>query len=107
MPNTLSDGYALLAFLYAGIALGVVYDICRIIRLTARRRFLRTLSDGAFVLAFFLLFGGTLYAVTGLSLRLYSFAVAGLGAALQQFAFGRGICKRIVKRKRGVSLFSP
>ena len=57
-------------------------------RLTARRRFLRTLSHGAFVLAFFLLFGGTLYAVTGLSLRLYSFAVAGLGAALQQLRDG-------------------
>lgn len=98
MPNTLSDGYALLAFLYAGILLGAVYDVCRIVRLTARRRIVRTLSDAVFTLSFFVLFGGTLYLVTGLALRLYAFVVAALGAMLQQFAFGRSICKRIVKR---------
>ena len=106
MPDTLSDGYALLAFLYAGIVLGIVYDACRIVRLTARTRLPGTLSDIAFVLAFFALFGGALYLVTGLALRLYAFVVAALGAALQQFAFGRAICKRIVKRRAGVSPFA-
>lgn len=105
MPVTLSDGYALLAFLYTGIVLGMAYDACRFVRLTAKRKAFRTLSDVAFTVAFLCIFGFAQYTVTGFRLRAYPYLVAALGAALQQFAFGAGICKRIVKRRGKLSPF--
>ena len=100
MNETLTQGYALLVFLYAGIALGIIYDALRIIRLKFAGRIAGHLLDGVFVCALFLFLGIAFLLATGGELRLYGFLSAAFGAGLQQWAFGRWICKRIVKRRR-------
>lgn len=98
--STLTQGYALLLFVYAGILLGVLYDAARLLRLTAKKRLTMHLSDGLFALAFGAVSMGAFYVTTGGALRLYGFACMALGMTLQQWAFGRPICKLIVNRTK-------
>ena len=99
MQNTLSQGYTFLAYLYAGIVLGIVYSaLCPVMERSGRRA-VAHLADAAFVLVFAAVF----YAVVGLAdsgaIRLYGVLTLCFGAALPWWAFGRAICKRIVKRR--------
>ncbi|MEG1524217.1 MAG: spore cortex biosynthesis protein YabQ [Clostridia bacterium] len=100
MNNTLSQGYALLAFLYAGIVLGILYDVLRVFRLLCKSRFIAHLLDTLFGLLFGLVSMTVFYLVTGGALRVYGFFVMAAGASIQQWAFGWHICKMIVKRTR-------
>ena len=100
MQNTLSQGYAFLAYLYAGVVLGVAFTALRLLQERVNRRAVTHLCDAAFAL----LFAAIFYTVAGLAdsgaIRLYGVVTLCLGAALQWWAFGRTICKRIVKRRR-------
>ena len=98
--STLTQGYALLLFAYAGIVLGVLYDVARLLRLTATRRITGHLTDGLFVLCAGVVSMAAFYAATGGALRLYGFACMALGAALEQWALGLPICKLIVNRRK-------
>lgn len=98
--STLTQGYALLLFIYGGVVLGVLYDAARLMRLFARKRITAHLSDALFTAAFGAVSMGAFYVTTGGALRLYGFCAMGLGMALQQWAFGRPICKLIVNREK-------
>lgn len=100
MIDTLLQGYAAAAFFYAGIVLGICYDVLRLFRLIIDTRTATHVSD----LLFILLFGAVTYAVFFLAtsgvIRAYGLALLAAGAAVQQWAFGRPICKRIVNRRK-------
>ena len=101
MENTLLNGYALLAFLYAGIVAGLVHDLTGLLLSAIHRRLLGFLIDLMLVLALGVLTGGVFYLVTGGALRLYGLILMLLGAMLSRKVFGLPrlrICKRIVKR---------
>lgn len=99
MQNTLSQGYAFLAYLYAGIVLGVGFTALHLLQARIDNRAVTHICDAVFTL----LFAVTFYTVAGLAdsgaIRLYGVVTLCLGAALQWWAFGRTICKRIVKRR--------
>lgn len=105
MDSTLSQSYAAAAFLYAGIILGVFYDVMRLVRLLADVRFITHLTDALFVAAFGIVSYAVFHAATSGVIRPYGLLLLALGAVLQQAAFGRAICKRIVKRRRRLPLF--
>lgn len=102
MDNTLLQGYAAAAFLYAGIVLGMCYDVTRILRLVINRRIVTHVTDGLFVLAFAAWAYTAFFLSTKGMIRLYGIVLMCVGAALQQWAFGRPICKRIVKRRKSL-----
>lgn len=100
MQNTLLQGYTFLAYLYAGIVLGMAYQALSIVAALLDRRAVTHICDAIFVLAFAIV----AYTVIGLAdngvIRLYGLVTMCAGAALQRWAFGDAICKRIVKRRR-------
>ncbi len=100
MDSTLSQGYAAAAFLYAGIVLGVCYDVARVLRLLAEKRLVTHLTDALFVAVFGIVGYAVFHVASYGVIRPYGLALLGLGAAVQQWAFGRPICKRIVKRRK-------
>lgn len=100
MDGTLSQGYAAAAFLYAGCLLGLCYDAARIVRLLADQRIVTHLTDALFVAAFGVIVYIAFHLATCGAIRLYGVILLALGGALQQWAFGRPICKRIVKRRK-------
>ena len=102
MDNTLLQGYAAAAFIYAGIALGICYDMTRILRLLFNRRPMTHIADGLFVLAFAAWAYAAFYAATSGVIRLYGLVLMCLGAALEQWSLGRPICKSIVKRRKSI-----
>ena len=100
MDSTLSQGYAAAAFIYAGIVLGVCYDIVRIFRLLAEKRVVTHLTDALFIVSFSIVGYAVFHVAAYGVIRPYGLVLLGLGAAVQQWAFGRPICKRIVKRRK-------
>lgn len=98
MDTTQTQGYALLLFLYLGAALGIVYDVLRLLRLAFDRRAATAVLDAVFCIAFLLGMGLAYFLVTGGAVRVYGILVTACGMLLQQWAFGLPICKRIVKR---------
>lgn len=100
MDSTLSQSYAALAFAYAGIVLGCCYDVLRLIRLLADRKTVTHLTDLLFVVLFAAIGYLTFHIGTHGVVRPYGLVCMALGAALQQWAFGRAVCKRIVTGRK-------
>lgn len=100
MQNTLSQGYAFLAYLYAGAALSIVYDVCGMLGALFDNRVVSHLLDAVFVLAFALAAYTAIALADDGAIRLYGFITMASGAVLMHWAFGSAICKRIVKRRR-------
>ena len=100
MESTLSQGYAALAFAYVGVVLGVFYDALRLLRLKLDCKAVTNAADALFVLALFTGCYAAFHLCTSGTVRLYGLCCILAGAALQQWAFGRAICKRIVKRRK-------
>ena len=98
MDSTLSQWVAALTFAYAGIVLGCCYDVLRLARLLLDRRPITHVADAIFVAAFAAVAYAAFHICTSGVVRAYGMICMALGAALQQWAFGRVICKRIVKR---------
>ena len=98
MENTLLNGYAFLAFLYAGIVVGLLSDLFFFLRRAKALRRAGNVLDACLALLSACVMEAAFLLVTGGALRLYGFAVIALGAALQQWACRFRICKRIVKR---------
>lgn len=98
MENTLLNGYALLAFLYGGIVIGLLSDCFFFLRRIIRSRLMLHLTDALMALLSGGIAEAVFFLVTGGGLRLYGFLLLALGAWLQQKICRFRICKRIVKR---------
>ena len=102
IENTLLNGYAFLAFLYAGICGGILYDGFSLLREKLHRKAAGHLLDFLLVLCLGGLVWYVFFLVSGGALRLYGFCVILLGALLQRWVLRLPkwrICKRIVKRE--------
>ncbi len=89
--------YAALAFLYAGIVSGLLYDILRLVRRILRGKLSEILFDLLFAAGLGVITAVALLLGTGGRIRLYVFLLTALGFALEQFTV-YGMISRIVHR---------
>lgn len=89
--------YAALAFLYAGILSGLLYDLLRLMRRIIRGKLSEILFDLLFAAGLGVITAVALLLATGGRIRLYVFLLTAVGFALEQFTV-YGLISRIVYR---------
>ena len=98
LMSTVNQGYAFLIMLYAGIAIGLLYDSFRLLRRLSRAKsFITGVLDAAFWLTACAVAIVALYYACEGEVRLYAIAGLGLGALL--YALGLGLLVRFLMDK--------
>lgn len=108
MPTTLYQIPVFVAMLYGGFAIGIVYDLLRVIRAVFRvKRLGNAILDGVFWLIAALICFALLYWLNGAELRLFSLLGLCAGAVIYLWGISRlaqsffaDIARKMAKRRK-------
>jgi len=81
-PGVLGEGASLLAALYGGLAIGLAYDLFRLLRLPFENPWIIGLIDGLYYIAAGGVAAGTMLYINCGTVRMYVFLAMGLGIYL-------------------------
>lgn len=86
MATTLTQPAVFLAMLYAGVVMGMVYDLFRMIRRLFCNRIVDAIVDALFVIAALAIAAFAMLIATGGAMRFYSYVGLLTGFALEQIS---------------------